>query len=329
MNFSELKALTDDTGLSWDDGQLCLCGAVKDYPVYIADLRDSREYLLTVFRRTRADTEQPLIDGVNRLLDGMPKNCVNGRRDEPKFLQIRFNAAMLYQENGALLSGFVLKLCELLDGLDILPAPAEPSSALPQKAEPVRPNGKSVPKNAVSKGFDKYSIRGLAGAVIGGAAMAVISSTMASADPDNVGAMIASWAAGALIALVTLADYSFLARKIDIFGAVACSFVTALSCFFCSMFGIMRIMTNTAKADDASVTFNAVARSWSVYSELYPDTAGYAAVLLVKNIFTALLASIVFYILYYRRHQAIMYAEGGSFLTDEELGTKKRKNKRS
>lgn len=325
MNFSELKALTLDTGLSWDDERLCLCGSIKDYSVYITDLQDSREYLLTVFCRTRADIEAPLADGINKLLDNMPKNCVNGRKNELKYQQIRFNAAMLYQENGDLLSDFTLNLCALLDSLDMLPEASDSAVAVPPKRENKRPVRTKKPKNAVSKGFDKYSIRGLIGALIGGAAMAVISSTMADNNPDNAGAMIASWAAGALIALVTLADYSFLAKKIDIFGTIACSLVTAFSCFFCSVFGILRIMTNTVKTLDVSVTLNKTMHNWQAYSVLFPDVPGYVVVLLIKNFFTAFVASIVFYLLYYRRHQSIMYADGEEFLTDED----KNKNKKS
>lgn len=328
MNFSELKALTFDTGLSWDDEQLFLCGSIKDYPVYIADLQNSREYLLTVFCKTRTDIEQPLADGINKLLDNMPKNCVNGRKSELNYQQIKFNAAMLYQENGQLLSDFTLKLCELLNRLDILPMPSDPALAVPKKKESAKPDTAKKPNNAVSKGFDKYSLRGLIGALLGGAAMAVISSTMADNNPENTGVMIAGWAAGALIALVTLADYSFLAKKMDIFGTIVCSVITAVSCFLCSVFGIMRIMTHTVKSLDASVTFNDTMRNWQAYSVLFPDVPEYIVTLLIKNFFTAFVASIIFYLLYYRRNQSIMYDDGEKYLTDESKTKTKTKSKR-
>lgn len=325
MNFSELKALTFDTGLSWDDGQLCLFGSIKDYPVYIADLQNSREYLLTVFCKTRADIEQPLADGINKLLDDMPKNCVNGRKNELNYQQIKFNAAMLYQENGQLLSDFTLKLCALLNSLDVLPLPSDPAPAVPPKQESTKPDRAKKPKNAVSKGFDRYSLKGLIGALLGGAAMAVISSTLADNNPENTGAMIAGWAAGALIALITLADYSFLAKKMDIFGTIACSLISAASCFLCSVFGIMRIMTHTVKSLDASVTFNDTMRNWQAYSVLFPDVPGYIVTLLIKNFFTAFVASIIFYLFYYRRHQSIMYDDGEEFITNEDKKSKAKK----
>lgn len=328
MNFSELEALTSDTGLSWDGERLCLFGRIKDYPVYITDLQDSREYLLTVFCRLRADAGASLTDGISGLIEGMPKNCVNGRKNELKYQQIRFNAVMLYQENAALLSDFVLELCGLADSLGILPEEEDAALAVPPKNEDRKRPAAKKPKNAVSKGFDKYSMRGLIGAAVGGAAMAVISSTMADNNPSNTGAMIAGWAAGGLIALVTLADYIFLAKKMDIFGTIACTLVTAASCFFCSLLGIARIMTHTAQTLDSSVTFNDTLHNWQAYSVLFPDVPGYIGVLLLKNFFTAAVASAVFYILYFRRHQSIMYADGEEFLPEDETEKKKKSGKK-
>ena len=51
MSFSELKALAPVLGLQWDEGGLFLNGTIRDYSVYIADLTESREYLLTLFCR--------------------------------------------------------------------------------------------------------------------------------------------------------------------------------------------------------------------------------------------------------------------------------------
>lgn len=328
MIFSELRALSDDTGLEWDENRLCLWGRISDYPVYITDLTDSREYLLTVFCKTKAEYDGRFSEEINKQLDKMPKNCVNGRKNELNYQQLRFNAVLLYQENGVLLSELAKKICETADKLDLMPTAPDELLAVPPKKEPIKAAKKPKPKNAVSKGFDKYSVRGLIGAVIGGAAMAVISSTMADNDPENIGAMLSSWAAGALIAFVTLADYSFLAKKIDIFGTVVCSLTTALSCFFCSVFGILRIMTNTAKTLDPSVTVSDSVRNWTVYSQLFPNIPPYFQTLLLKNFFMAIAASAIFYTLYYRKHQAIMYAGGGELLPDDDDdggGKKKRK----
>lgn len=219
MSFSELKGLASDIGLDWDENGLCLKGSILDYPVFITDLCESREYLVTVFCKTRADLDVKFTEDINKLLDKMPKNCVNGRKNELNFQQMKLNAVFFYQENSGLLCELVHKLCEAADSLDFLPSAPDKSLAVPPKQEPQK-NAKAVrkSKNAVSKGFDKYSVRGLIGAVIGGAAMAVISSTMADNNPENIGAMLSSWAAGALIALVILADYSFLAKK-SIFSA--------------------------------------------------------------------------------------------------------------
>ncbi len=334
MSFSELKALAPQTGLEWYGDNVCLKGSIRDYPVYIADRGECREYLLTVFCRVRADAEDLFTAKINLLLEDMPKNCVVGRKNELNFQQIRFNADFLYQENLGLLGDFVLNMCKAADGFELLPTEADTVLALP-KTESVPPKkGKSgsvsvkeKPKNAVSKGFDKYSLRGLFGALIGGAAMAVVSSTMADKDPTDIGALLSSWAAGALIALVTLADYSFLAKKIDIFGTIACSLITLFSCFFCSIFGILRIMTDTVRTLDPSAGFMDSALNWQYYAQLFPDIPGYFLSLIVKNLFMALTASVIFYTFYYRRHQDIMYSDGTDILTDEGEKKKKKKGK--
>ncbi|MBD5139787.1 MAG: hypothetical protein HDT24_10800 [Ruminococcus sp.] len=321
MIFSELRGLTLDTGLEWDENGLCLYGKILDYPVFITDLCGSREYLLTVFCKTRAELDGKFTEEINKLLDNMPKNCVNGRRNELNFQQLKLNAVFFYQENSVLLCELAQKICEAADSLDFLPTAPDKALAVPPKQE-AQKTAKAVrkPKNAVSKGFDKYSVRGLIGAVIGGAAMAVISSTMADNNPENIGAMLSSWAAGALIALVTLADYSFLAKKIDIFGTIVCSLVTVLSCFFCSVFGILRIMTNTVKTLDPTVTFLDSAQNWTVYAQLFPNVPGYFTSIILKNLFMALAASVIFYTLYYRKHQNIMYGDRKEVL---ERGDKK------
>ncbi len=333
MNFSELKALAPVMGLEWDENSFCLKGTIKDYPVYIADLSESREYLLTVFCRVRTDVEDRFTAGVSLLLDDMPKNCVNGRKNELNFQQIRFNANFLYQENSVLLRDFLLKMCDKADSLKLLPTKADTVLAVP-KTEPMLPKKEKFKaqkmkksKNTVSKGFDKFSIRGLIGAVIGGAATAVISSTMADNDPANIGALLSSWAAGAFIALVTLADYSFLAKKMDIFGTIACSLITLLSCFFSSVFGILRIMTNTAKTLDPTVGFLDSALNWNSYAQLFPNIPGYFVSLIIKNLFTALAASVIYYTFYYRRHQDIMYSDGVDILPDEGEKEKKKRRK--
>ena len=218
MSFSELKALAPVLGLQWDEGGLFLNGTIRDYSVYIADLTESREYLLTLFCRAKGDAGEKFTAKINLLLENMPKNCVNGRKNELNFQQIKFNADFLYQENIGLLRDFALNICNAADSLELLPTPADTVLAAPE-TDPVlkkkkngssesKPQKSGKPKKAVSKGFDKYSLRGLFGALIGGAAMAIISSTMADNDPTNIGALLSSWAAGALIALVTLADYS-------------------------------------------------------------------------------------------------------------------------
>lgn len=321
MSFSELEALTSETGLEWDGSRMLLFGAIKDYPVYIADNPDTMEYLLTVFCRTRTDFDKAVTEGINALFDNMPRNCVTGRKNEPKYQQIKFNAAALYQENRGLLSDFVIKICELLDSLDFLPESPDIEKALFPKPQP-KPAPAAKPVGAVSKKFDKYSVRGLIGAVIGGAAMAVIAAIMVSTDADSIGALLSGWAAGGLIALVTLFDYSLLAKKMDIFGTVVCTVITALSCLAASFFGTIRAMSDMVRLSDPSIGFFSTIRNWYAYNVLYPDISSNFPYYLLQTFTAALAVSVIFYPLYYRRHQSIMFSDGSDYLGEEEKKSK-------
>lgn len=324
MSFSELWEISDETGLSRSEEDLCLYGNLNDYPVYIKDDPDTHEYLLTIFCRVNSSAETQLKDGINRLLEALPKNAVIGRKNELKYQQIKFNAALLYQENAYLLSDFVKAVCKLADSLDLLPEQPDMSVALPKPEE--KPPKVKKPKNAVSKKFDKYSIRGFLGALIGGIAITVLSSMIADSSPSNIGGMLAGWAAGAFIALIVLADYTFFAKKLDIFGTITCSAITAVSCFFSGYLTVLRSLANHMRALDPSVTVADAMRNWSYYQLLLPSVTADFPIVLLKNYFVAIVASVLFYTLYFRRHQAIMYSEGGDIMPDETEKKKKKKH---
>lgn len=327
MSFSELWKICGETGLSRNEEELCLYGILNDYPVYIKDIPDSREYLLTVFCRAASSAEADLAAGINKLLDKLPSNAVIGRKNELKYQQIKFNAALLYQENSSLLADFVKGVCLLADSLDLLPEQPDESIALPKLPDrSEKPSKTKMPKNAVSKKFDKYSVRGFIGALIGGAAITVLSSMISDSSPSNIGGMLAGWAAGAFIALIVLADYTLFAKKLDVFGTISCSAITAISCFFSGYLTVLRSLTNSMRALDPSVTINDTLRNWSYYQLLFPSATDDFPLVLLKNFFVAAVASVLFYTFYFSRHQAIMYSEGGDIMPDE---TEKRKKKKS
>lgn len=324
MSFSELWKICDETGLNRNEEELCLYGSLNEYPIYLKDDPAAHEYLLTVFCRTDSSAEADLTEGINKLLDSLPKNAVIGRKNELKYQQIKFNAALLYQENSSLLADFVKNLCLLADRLELLPEQPDTDIALPPLQEcEEKPSKSKKPKNAVSKKFDKYSVRGLIGALIGGIAITVLSSMIADSSPSNIGGMLAGWAAGAFIALIVLADYTLFAKKLDVFGTISCSAITAVSCFFSGYLTVLRSLTNQMRALDPSVTINDTMRNWSYYQILFPSATADFPVVLLKNFFTAIVASVLFYTLYFKRHQAIMYSEGGDFMPDETDKKKK------
>ncbi|MCM1297947.1 MAG: hypothetical protein NC203_01635 [Firmicutes bacterium] len=306
MLFSELKLLSEDLGLSWEESG-CLSGIIRDYPVLVCDSPETRRYTVTVFCRYRKEADEPLRKGVTALVEKLPKNCVTGRKSEVNFQQISLNASLLYQENSFYLVDFVNGLCELADSLDLLPSKLQREAAAkepaPKKAEPL------PPKNEVKRRFDRYSVRGLLGALIGAFAMAAISGAVIDNRPSNIGGLLSSWAAGALISAVTIADYRFLAKKIDIFGTIACSVITAFGCVFASVFGGVRMLKRYTSLLFPEITLGDTIRNYSYYQIIFPEASGEFPLLLVKCLVSAAAAAAVFYTLYFRNHQDMTLAE--------------------
>lgn len=330
MSFSELWGIEEETGLNRSEEGLCLEGEICGYPVVLLDIPDKREYLLTVFFKALASREEELTSGISSLIEALPKNAVIGRRNELRYQQIRFSAPLLYQENIEQLADFTISVCKLADELDLpienFDKKSDMSIAFPvQKPDSEKTKRTKKPKNAVSKRFDKYSIRGFIGALIGGGAMTVLSSMITDTSPSNIGGMLAGWSAGAFIALITLADYTFLAKKLDIFGTLCCSAITAAGCFISGYLTILRALTNKMRILAPEVTVNHTMKNWSFYQILFPDATADFPIVLLKYFFTAVVASVIFYTFYFRRHQAIMYSEGGDIMPDE--GKEKKKTK--
>ena len=314
MSFSELKLIAADTGLDWDESRLALSGVVYDYPIVIADIPARREYLLTVFCRVRSDVDKPVTSGITALLDKLPGNCVLGRENRLRYQQLRFNANLLYQENLSYLAELVSELAELLNGFELVPEPLDEAIAFPAAKTEFSSKKQARPKDCVSKRFDKYSVRGFIGAVLGAAAMTALSSLIDMSEGGNIGSMAASWLFGGLIAFVTLMDYRFLARKMDVFGTLSCSALTLSACFAGAAWNTANSLVEKAKLIDPNATLNSVLANRDLYLLLFPDAESDFPLTLVKFLFSAAVASALFYTVYYSRHSAIMYSEDGDFI---------------
>ncbi len=328
MSFSELEFLKDDLGLNWNGEQLCLYGKIKDYPVIISDDPKNRQYMITVFCKIRPDINQEYKNGITELLEKMPKNCVVSRSDSLKHTSVNFNAAFLYQENSVYLTQFVSDLCSLADKLQLVPTDPketdfnkqynslcdttgsianETSANQNSNTNKSHQNNSKKAKKSVSNGFDKYSIRGLFGALLGGFAITVICSIITASDLSQTGNFVASLLAGALIAVFVLFDYLFLAKKIDMLGALSCCIITAFGCFFSAYFSTMRALYYAAKTLDVSITINMTMENWSYYQALFPDVSERFPLMLIENYFSAILACVAFFTVYYQKHKEIMY----------------------
>lgn len=306
MLFSELKLLSADLGLDWEEGGR-LKGLINDYPVDIYDDVKNRRYAVTVFCRFRKDVEEPLKNGITSLIEKLPKNCVQGRESRLDFQRITLNAALLYQENGFYLVDFVKGLCSLADGLELLPT--EPAAEAAEKEATLKTAKTLPPKKEAKSRFDKYSIRGFIGALIGAIAMSAIGGAVIDNRPSNIGGLLSSWAMGGLISAVTIADYRFLAKKIDIFGTVSCSVITAAACVFASVFGGVRMLKRYASLLFPEITLGDTVRNYSYYQMIFPEASGEFPLLLIKCFASAVAAAAVFYTLYFRKNGGLTLEE--------------------
>ena len=315
MSFSELKLISDDTGLDWDETRLALHGAIYGYPMVIADIPAKREYLLTVFCKIKSDMDGEVTRSITALLDKLPANCVIGRKNELQFQQLRLNANLLYQENLSYLAELTTGLPKLLSGFELAPESLDEAIAFPPDIpEAAKPAKAPRPKDSVSKRFDKYSVRGFIGALIGAAAMTALSSLIDVSKSAGTASMMAGWIFGGLIAIVVLMDYRFLARKMDIFGTLSCSLLTALACVLGASWNTLNIVVDRVKLIDPHASISSVISNWDLYQLLFPNSAEEFPLTLIKFLFTATVASALFYTVYYRRHSAIMYSQDGDFI---------------
>lgn len=315
MSFSELKLISAATGLDWDESRLALHGVIYDYPIVIADIPAKREYLLTVFCRIKSNLDGEVTSGITALLDKLPPNCVIGRKNELACQQLRLNAALLYQENISYLTELITGLPKLLSAFKLTPEALDEKIAFPPAApEAAKPPKAPRPKDSVSKRFDKYSVRGFIGALAGAAAMTALSSLIDVGKTSGTAGQMAGWIFGGLIAVVILMDYRFLARKMDIFGTLSCSLLTAAACVLGAAWNTLNIVVDRVKLIDAHASIRSVIANWKLYSLLFPNIAEEFPLTLIKFLFTALAASALFYTVYYSRHSAIMYSEDGEFI---------------
>ena len=306
MLFSELKLLSADLGLDWEEGGR-LKGLINDYPVDIYDDVKNRRYAVTVFCRFRKDVEEPLKNGITSLIEKLPKNCVQGRESRLDFQRITLNAALLYQENGFYLVDFVKGLCSLADSLELLPT--EPPAETEEKEATPKTAKTLPPKKEAKSRFDKYSIRGFIGALIGTIAMSAIGGAVIDNRPSNIGGLLSSWAMGGLISAVTIADYRLFAKKIDIFGTVCCSVITAAACVFASVFGGVRMLKRYASLLFPEITLGDTVRNYSYYQMIFPEASGEFPLLLIKCFTSAVAAAVVFYTLYFRKNGGLTLEE--------------------
>ena len=124
---------------------------------------------------------------------------------------------------------------------------------------------------------------------------------------NNIGAELASWAAGAITAAVILIDYRFFARKTDIFGIVSCSVLTLGAVLAGTRLCGVRTLYSMCGDMGIKTNFFMIISDIDYYNGLIPQVGEGLVFLLLKGVFTAIIASGIYYVWYFRKHADVMY----------------------
>ena len=76
------------------------------------------------------------------------------------------------------------------------------------------------------------------------------------------------------------------------------------------------------KTIDFSATLNSAMANWSYYAVLFPEVTDRFSLLLIENFLSAIAASVLFFTLYFRKFQGVMFGKGREVL-DENPHKKK------
>ena len=296
MHFSELKLISEDTGLDFDESFPALIGEREGLGVTVTDTDGI--YEIRIFAEDIFKSEKELFSAVCRLSESLPKNTMLNQSCEVGYLSVRLDKFRLLQENIVYLKEFLDKLTLEISEKKL--KGTEPS--LPKKAVITE---KALPKNArrLKLGFSKESLFGLIGAVIGAIAVTALSIFIITPETEETlmsvsfSITLAPYIAAAAAALIVFSDYRFLARKLDAFGVIACPVLTILT-VIASGFGI----TVKGIISTLGITVKEAIGGFSGYLSDNGILANFFGGYTMGGVILSVLASILIYVFYFNRH---------------------------
>ncbi|MDR0222852.1 MAG: hypothetical protein LBI38_04885 [Oscillospiraceae bacterium] len=234
MIYSELSKLDGELGLAFNADDLALTGKINGYDAIIADDKRAGEFILAVFAEAGSGCD------FHALYETMPKNAVNSLNFGKTAVFAKFSAYLTSQENLPLLLEAANVITNALSESGREPSPAEKSAVADLKAAPADQSSPRLPL--------KPALLGALGAVIGAFAGFFVSIILA-----QINHMIFSWLNGALIAVMTISNFIFLAKGIDKRGIIVCSCLT-LATILAAAFSLPSIaFANHSRGVDLSV----------------------------------------------------------------------------
>lgn len=305
MIFSELSLAQNDFGLEYFSDNAALCGEKNGFGVCVYDMPDDNRYAVCIFAELHTQDFSSVTALVNKICEGLPKNTTVSHSEAAGGISVNLLRDALLQENITLLIEFLDKLTAALANAEIKGKPPVLKAIAAKKQQPA----KAEKARTIKLRFDLGSVKGIFGAVIAAIVCVTLSVLAVSLDSAFFIGEVYAIAIGALTALLIIFDYAFLARKIDACGLIFNSVLTFLSIYISSYsVGVkeyLRLLPDKSLSDIFSEYTDLTSR----FAESNPEITAFQLELFTKGLFAAAAASVVAYMIYFRRNSSEMYAD--------------------
>ena len=292
--FSELKNICAETGLSFSDERTALCGEMRGFGVTVSETDDGFDIRFFCERPFERETE--IFPVITALAGKLPRNALLSQSCEVGHIRVLLDKHCLMQEKIVLLAEFLGALAEKLDELRLVGKPYSFPRAV--KAEQAKAGKDDV---RVKLGFDRRSVFGLLGALLGAAAMTVISILIVDVKSEvsafGLAFEVSTYILSAATVFVVFADYRFISRKLDAAGIIACPLLSAGAVVLAGFGAGIK-----ACAQLTGVSFMQALRNYPTYLAEAPDVDKFVAGYITRGLVLAVVASIIFCVVYFERH---------------------------
>lgn len=303
MIFSELSLAKEDFGLDYNPDAAALYGSKCGYGVCIYDSPAKGVYAVSIAVELLSDMFDDASEAVAAACTGLPKNTILSRSITASEISISLNRDDLLQEKITTLIEFLDKLTAELKryGIKGKPHTLKIPSAVPKNA----PKNK---KGTIKLGFDLNSVKGMLGAVIAAVVCVIISvMTVDIYGGLFIGEIVSIVIGGASAALIIF-DYKFLARKIDVCGLIINTVLTVCTILFSAYLIGIKSYLHIMPEKNISEIIEKYSHYTSVMSVSNPEITAFQFELISKGLFAAAAATVIAYLLYFRKNSKEMYS---------------------